>query len=84
MTTAQTTPLSRRVDLADGVLLTKPQREWLAALDSAPIPDRPLRIIVEPARSDAYALVVEATFGRSHDYETNVWTVRSTGTAEIW
>lgn len=88
MTAAQTFPLSATIRFTAGAVaadLTPRQRAWLHALtETADRRDRPRTVIVEPAETDRRAVVVYANWGASRDHEYAVWTVRSTGTAEIW
>lgn len=85
MTAAQIHPLPSTVDIDGAVRLTPRQRAWLHALTmSADRRDRPRRVTVEPADSSRYDLVVFAYWGASRDHEYAVWTLHSTGTADIW
>lgn len=86
MTAAQKTPLTDpRYSAHPSVRLTPQQREWINALLLLRGADRVKQVRVDPAETGScYDIVAYANWGARRDFEYAVWTVHSTGTADIW
>lgn len=84
MTDRQNPLRDRRVTADPSISPTAKQREWLGALLAPTGADRVCRVVIEPAISSRYSMVVWAQYGAARDRESYTWTLSSAGTAQIW